>query len=678
LFRFNKESGNFKLIASTNYTKVKLTDTRIQFIKEASPGILWIGTEYGLNWFDTKNNVSKSFLHQIDNKNSLSGNSLQSNAFIQDDDGNLWVGTWSGGLDRIEFTNRDPETAVYKRFRANVYNSDSLNSNNVISLLLDKKYLWIGTFGGGLNRMDLKTNKVKHYTTEDGLANNIIFAILQDENNNLWLSTDRGISKFDPENETFKNYFKTDGLQDDHFFWGAAYKTKKGELFFGGINGMNSFFPSEIIRNSKPPIPVMLDIKLFEKSIDSETPISSLKSLEVNHDNNYISFEYAGLDFIEPGRIQYMIKLEGLDQNWHLIGNRRLTSYSSLAPNKYIFRLKVANTDGIWNEKELNFRLVVKPPWWKKWYSISISIILFLGSFLAFYFIRIRILKNQTQKLEEVVKKRTSVIMDQKQELQIVNKSLYDQKEELTQTLEELKNTQNQLIASEKMASLGILTAGVAHEINNPLNFIMGAYDVLDDYFTSAGEQKDERIPLLLSSIKTGVDRATEIVKGLNQFSRNNETLTENCEINSIIDNCLTMLNNQLKGRINIYKNISNEEIIITGNVGKLHKVFINLLSNASQSIDKNGTITITILKQDKSVIIDISDTGHGISQENLAKITDPFYTTKDPGKGTGLGLSIAYRIIQDHKGKIEFHSELHKGTSVKISLPLLQEFNKF
>jgi signal transduction histidine kinase len=224
------------------------------------------------------------------------------------------------------------------------------------------------------------------------------------------------------------------------------------------------------------------------------------------------------------------------------------------------------------------------------------------------------------------------------------------------------------------MASLGILTAGVAHEINNPLNFIMGAYDVLDDYFTSAGEPKDERILPLLNSIKTGVDRATEIVKGLSQFSRNNETLEENCEINSIINNCLTMLNNQLKGRIDITKNISEEEIIIKGNVGKLHQIFINILSNASQSIDKKGAITITTLKQEKSVIIYITDTGHGISQENLAKITDPFYTTKDPGKGTGLGLAIAYRIIQDHKGRIEFHSELNKGTSVKIWLPISQE----
>jgi signal transduction histidine kinase len=241
----------------------------------------------------------------------------------------------------------------------------------------------------------------------------------------------------------------------------------------------------------------------------------------------------------------------------------------------------------------------------------------------------------------------------------------------LQSSLEELKSTQEHLIETEKMASLGVLTAGIAHEINNPLNFIMGGYVGLQNYFNDSDTNKDENIPILLSSIKTGVDRASDIVKGLNQFSRNNDTLLETCDIHAIITNCLVILNTETFDRIEIKKEFSNDDIKITGNVGKLHQVFINILSNSIHAIEKHGVITIKTATQENTISIEITDTGCGISKENILKISDPFFTTKEPGKGTGLGLSIAFRIIQDHKGKISFQSELQKGTTVKIILPI-------
>jgi PAS domain S-box-containing protein len=243
--------------------------------------------------------------------------------------------------------------------------------------------------------------------------------------------------------------------------------------------------------------------------------------------------------------------------------------------------------------------------------------------------------------------------------------------EELQLTLYHLKNAQSQLIQSEKMASLGVLTAGVSHEINNPLNYIMGGYVGLENYFNENGQLNDEQISILLNSIKTGVDRASNIVRGLNQFSRNNEAFMEECDIHSILNNCLVMINNQFKNRIDIHKYFTNETIKVSGNVGKLHQVFINILTNSSQAINEKGSISIKTQKQNETIIIEISDSGNGISKENLAKITDPFFTTKDPGKGTGLGLAIVYNIIQDHKGTIEFQSEINNGTTVTVTLPV-------
>ncbi len=243
---------------------------------------------------------------------------------------------------------------------------------------------------------------------------------------------------------------------------------------------------------------------------------------------------------------------------------------------------------------------------------------------------------------------------------------------ELKNNIEELKATQEQLIQTEKMASLGILTAGVAHEINNPLNFIMGAYEGMRMHYEETTTcEYHENVGVLLKNLKAGVDKAANIVKGLRQFSRDNHTFDEECNIPDIIDNCLTMLNNQLKYRVNINKNYTNELTIIKGNVGKLHQVFINLLANASDAITEKGEIEIQTRKNNDDFIIEITDNGEGIKKENLKKIFDPFYTTKKPGQGTGLGLSITYNIIREHDGTLTFESEPEKGTKVKISLPI-------
>ncbi len=241
---------------------------------------------------------------------------------------------------------------------------------------------------------------------------------------------------------------------------------------------------------------------------------------------------------------------------------------------------------------------------------------------------------------------------------------------ELTETLKKLQNTQANLIQSEKMASLGILTAGVAHEINNPLNYIMGGYNGIEDYLNDKNLNNKET-QTLLSIIKTGIDRAAGIVKSLNQFSRDNSAYDEICDIHPIIESCLTMLNSLLKENTTITKEFSTETLIIKGNSGKLHQVFLNIISNAAQSISEKGSISILTFRKENNIYISIKDSGSGIKKENLKKVTDPFFTTKAPGEGTGLGLSISYNIIKEHKGEITIDSKEGMGTSVNITLPI-------
>ena len=282
------------------------------------------------------------------------------------------------------------------------------------------------------------------------------------------------------------------------------------------------------------------------------------------------------------------------------------------------------------------------------------------------YLIQNEELKTHRNHLEELVVEKTKDLA-QKNDL-LAEKNL-----ELEHVLKDLKGAQLQLVQSEKMASLGLLTAGVAHEINNPLNYISGSYSLLERILDQEHLKTDE-IQELLGNLKIGVDRASDIVKSLNQFSHSQNHLDEDCSIHTILENCLLILNHQLKHRIEVIKDFAPVPLGCCGSVGKLHQAFINILNNSIQAIEQHGTITISTFKKEDTILIKFSDSGCGIKKEDMKKIFDPFFTTKEPGKGTGLGMSITYNIITDHKGTIEVSSEEDKGTTTIITLPAKSE----
>ncbi|PCI04795.1 MAG: hypothetical protein COB81_02575 [Flavobacteriaceae bacterium] len=274
-------------------------------------------------------------------------------------------------------------------------------------------------------------------------------------------------------------------------------------------------------------------------------------------------------------------------------------------------------------------------------------------------------MENRTIELDAAIKKLELV----NNKLLFQNAIINSQNKELKESLYNLKNTKNQLCQVDKMASLGILTAGVAHEINNPLNFILGGVTCLEKY-CQAKKCNDDKVKMFIKGIHTGVDRVSAIVKGLNEMSRTNDSLSETCDIHDIIENCLLIVSSHLKHRIKIVKDYSNNEVVVLGNIGQLHQVFLNILINASQAIKNEGVISITTKVRNNKVQIQILDDGCGVEKNILPNIIDPFFTTKEPGTGTGLGLSITYNVIQSHKGTLSFTSELNKWTKVVIVLP--------
>jgi C4-dicarboxylate-specific signal transduction histidine kinase len=251
-------------------------------------------------------------------------------------------------------------------------------------------------------------------------------------------------------------------------------------------------------------------------------------------------------------------------------------------------------------------------------------------------------------------------------------KKLFDFNEELLSTIEELKATQYQLIQSEKMASLGVLTAGVAHELNNPLNFICGGIHGIEEYVSENIVEHKENLSFFFDAINEGVKRSSKIVASLNHYSLQDEIKKENCDINILLDNCLIMLQSQLNNNSSFVKRYTNQYFVY-GNDNKLHQAFLNVLLNAVQSIEGAGEISIQTRSIDSFVDIIICDNGCGINPENMKQIFDPFFTTKEPGKGTGLGLSVTYKIITDHNGTIDYSLNSPKGTKVIIRLPLIE-----
>lgn len=283
-------------------------------------------------------------------------------------------------------------------------------------------------------------------------------------------------------------------------------------------------------------------------------------------------------------------------------------------------------------------------------------------------------LKKHNEQLEFLVKERTKELEESNEAIKASNNQLYAQHEYLSSTLEKLKETQEQLIQTEKMASLGVLTAGVAHEINNPINYIYNGSLAIENYLADHSPETIETLKPLFEAINTGIKRVTEIVRSLNKYSRKDESFLTRCNINDILDNALTMLFYQYKKRIEIIKDYSSIPPMVIAKEGELHQVFINILTNAIQSIKDTGTIEIRTKVTDNTTVISVKDSGVGIRPENIKKVFDPFFSTKDPGKGTGLGLSITKRIIVEHKGTINCYSEPDKGSEFVITLPQTQE----
>ncbi|MFC1527531.1 sigma 54-interacting transcriptional regulator [Candidatus Neomarinimicrobiota bacterium] len=445
-----------------------ISNNDVTSIVEDSKGDLWVGTYSGLNRLDPNTDKFTRYYHNTNNSKSLSSNVI--NCLLIDQNETLWIGTWDGGLNKIDLRSKIDTNMSQINFVNYLHITDdstSLSGNFIISMFEDSGgTIWIGTTNG-LNKFNKLAESFDHYTTKNGLPNNVIYGILEDNSGNLWISTNNGLSKFDLGKEKFINYNESDGIQDLEFNSNACYKNPSGEMFFGGVNGFNAFYPENIIDNHFVPPIVITDFQLFNESIrtgDNQNENSILtktithtEKIVLSYRDVFFSFKFAALNFTNSRDNKYAYMMEGFDIDWVYSGNRRFASYTNLDPGNYVFKVKGSNDDNVWNEEGVSVKITIVPPFWETLWFRGLAVLLILGLSTYLYKKRINKIESKKRELQIRVNEKTKAASDLQVALNKVEELKKQLKAENIYLQEEIKlvhNFENIVTQDKKLKSI--------------------------------------------------------------------------------------------------------------------------------------------------------------------------------------------------------------------------------
>ncbi|NIO80033.1 MAG: hypothetical protein GTN53_05710 [Candidatus Aminicenantes bacterium] len=370
----------------------------VSSIREDHNGVLWIGTRGGgLNRFNRETEAFTRYINDPHNPNSPGCNYIYT--IYVDRYGVMWLGTSRGGLNRF-----DPQKETFIHYKYDPSTPNSLSNNIVLSICESQNgVLWIGTWGGGLNKFNRQKQTFTRYTTKKGLPDNHIYSILEDNQGNLWLGTNKGLCRFSISTGKTKIYTPVDGLQDYEFNTGACYQSQSGEMFFGGVNGFNCFYPDRIEDNHYIPPIVITGFKIQNRPVnigkDSRLKkhITETKEIILSYKDSFFSFEFAALDYTAPDKNRYQYKVERFNEDWIDLGHKHDITLTNLDPGEYILRVRGANNDGIWNYEGTSVRIIITPPLWETWWFRALTVLL-LAALL--YIWHHRRMKNLSLKLK--------------------------------------------------------------------------------------------------------------------------------------------------------------------------------------------------------------------------------------------------------------------------------------
>ncbi len=682
-------------------------------------GFLLIGTLTGLDLYDLK---EQKFRH-IANPPGWKARISEVGCILKDTRGIYWIGTriglyrldsrlLSGNLKDQDITRYTVENAV----------ANSLPGDYIISLCEDSQGdIWAGTYGSGVSRIHVSTNgnlTFKNFNQNDGLCNNVIYAIQKDRNNNLWLSTDNGLSRLDLRSGQFRNFYASDGLQSNQFYWTASCSGEDGRLYFGGMEGLNYFDPEKIRDNTFTPKAVITDFKVFNSSVKVgnwngkkvllDKVINEKSSLNLSYRENVFSFEFSSLDYFLPEKVQFKYRMQGVDKGWVTVpSSRRFVTYTNLEGGDYIFEVKACNSDGIWNNVPTTLMIHISPPFWATLWFRILFLIFVIALVLAYIRYRTISLHRQKLVLETLVKERTSMIEEQNETLHFQAKSLLEsnvllasgkeliegQKTQLEFQNQEISEQRDKLIELNNHVKLVNqfklrFFTNISHEFRTPLTLIL---DPLESLIKKLEGDKDSIHTLKL--INRNAQRLLHLINQLMNFRR---IETGKIELRVTQGDLTGFLNEifvsfqDLANHQNIRYSFDTEDIhqLCWFDPEKIENIFYNLLSNAFKFTPENGLISMKVRFCEPHqnlpefsfphISIEISDTGKGIAAMHLPYLFDRFYqaesTTENRQKGSGIGLALTQELVKAIHGLISVESKINQGSTFTVLLPYRRE----
>jgi signal transduction histidine kinase/ligand-binding sensor domain-containing protein/DNA-binding response OmpR family regulator len=636
-------------------TKSKIPHNYVYWVMEDHCGYLWIATWNGIAKYNRKTDRFLAY----DPKTTLKHSNTR--VIIEDKNNNLWVATEGGGITEMK---RDSSAGFAEKltpvhhYMHDITNNNSLINSSVYAFMQDEDGIfWAGT-SGGISRFDVKKNSFTNFTFKNGLPDEFIVGFLPDTKGNLWISHKKGLTKFNRKTFAMNNYTIQDGLQGIEFTENAFFKSPEtGEMFFGGTDGLNSFYPDSITDNQYIAKVYITDLQIFNEHVPINAKVNGRVILRksimfsdeiaLTYSDKSISIEFAALHYTKPRSIKYAYMLDGFDKGWIKTNAlKRIATYSNLEPGSYVFKVKATNGDGIWNPTPVVLRITVLPPLWRTWWAYCLYFILIILVLYLLYRYLVSREKLKNQILIERMKLEKTKELD-RMKTQFFTSISHEFRTPLTLIIDPLNKLNNEELTTKEARYYYKLMSRNAQRLMRLIN------QLLDFRKMEAGHMKVENTPGdLIGFVKT----IGEV------FHAHASHRNIHFEIKSPLDS-LSM-------------NFDHD---------KLEKILYNLISNALKYTSDGGEVILTVNVRSKpsrgevgseSVELCVKDTGMGIPDEAMDKIFDIFYQVGDhnssKNEGTGIGLALTKELITLLDGKITVESERGKGSCFKVTLPIL------